>query len=416
MNKAINEHFIDYLYDWNSRFYFIMGGYGSSKSYNTAIKLIMKAVQEPNRKILVTRAYYSLLKESCFDLLKEIVYDLGLDHLFKFTTSPLGIKCVNGSRFIFAGLDDPAKLKSINGISIIWLEEAPEAKYDSFKELNGRLRTPNQSMHIIMTSNPVSKMSWTYKHYFEVRGIKDTKLYNERQFVFKDTYYHHSTVEDNVFAPADYIKQLDDIIEYDEDLHRVARLGEFGTIGERVLKRLELMDYKKGIEEIGRIKRPLYNAGMDFGFATSKNALVRTCVDRDKEYLYVYYEYYDNHKTDDITKEDIREFAESGELIYGDSAEPKTIAYYQQQGFNMYECTKFPGSRLQNIKKMQRFKKIIILDNCTNTWEELKDLVFKKDKNGNIIPDQFNIDPHSFSAMWYALDNYQVTDFKVYDI
>ena len=29
--------------------------------------------------------------------------------------------------------------------------------------------------------------------------------------------------------------------------------------------------------------------------------------------------------------------------------------------------------------------------------------------------DEFNIDPHTFSAIWYALDGYEVSDLKQFD-
>ncbi len=414
INKEINEHFLDIINDWNHRFYFTVGGYGSGKSYNVGgIKLILKALQEPNRKILVCRAVFRTIKESCYDLLKEIIFDMGLERYFRFRTSPLEIVCnFNNSRFIFMGLDDPAKLKSVNGVSIIWLEESPEANYDTFLELNGRLRTLNQSMHIIMTNNPVSKTSWTYNHFFKNKGINDKDLYKDRIIKTEDTYYHHSTVDDNKFAPQSYIEQLNELKIHDPDLYRVARLGEFGTLGERVLKNVETLEHDKVIEEMNKIKYPISSAGMDFGFSTSYNALVRVTVDIDTKTLYIHYEYYKKHMTDPNTAIEIKEFAETGELIYGDSAEPKTIAFYQEEGFNMYPCTKFPGSRLQNTKKIQRFKRIVISDKCPNCYEELKDLTFAKDKNGNVIPDKFNIDPHTFSAIWYALDDFEISSLK----
>ena len=93
--------------------------------------------------------------------------------------------------------------------------------------------------------------------------------------------------------------------------------------------------------------------------------------------------------------------------------EPKTIQYYRQQGFPIVKCKKYPGSRLENTKKMRRFKKIICSPICTNTINELKDLTYDKDRDGNIILDKFNIDPHTFSGLWYALDKYTVADYKV---
>ena len=40
-------------------------------------------------------------------------------------------------------------------------------------------------------------------------------------------------------------------------------------------------------------------------------------------------------------------------------------------------------------------------------------IIEKKDRKGNVIDDDFNIDPHTFSAIWYALDKYNVSDLKI---
>lgn len=61
---------------------------------------------------------------------------------------------------------------------------------------------------------------------------------------------------------------------------------------------------------------------------------------------------------------------------------------------------------------MKRFYKIVCSDQCPNTIRECKTLTYKKDKQGNTIYDEFNIDPHTFSAMWYGLDDYELIDLK----
>lgn len=90
---------------------------------------------------------------------------------------------------------------------------------------------------------------------------------------------------------------------------------------------------------------------MDFGFEDSYNALIRVAIDRQRKHLYIYSEYYKNKMTDDKTAIDIAEFKESKERIRADSAEPKTIEYFWQQGFNMVAAKKFQGSRLHTLKK-----------------------------------------------------------------
>ena len=401
INVGVSESFMEYLLDWNHEEYFIYGGYGSGKSDTTALKLLKLSFEE-SRIILVTRKVYATLQDSCYRLLKQVAARYQMDMFLEYKTSPLYIKNkITGSEFIFKGLDKSEKLKSLPEVSVAWMEECSEFSYDDYMEIRGRLRHPTQSIHRLLTTNPISKSSWIYNHYFLNDRIDKSKIF-----------IHHSTCDDNPFLPQSYIDNLDELQYTDPILYRIARQGEFGTDGVRVLQNVEQWEHEKVNEAINKIYDPLMVAGMDFGFSESYNALMRCAVDHEEKILYIYYEYYKRGMTDVQTVEDIRDFEETGELIYGDSAEPKTIAFYQQENINMVACKKFPGSRLQNTKKMQRFKKIVISDKCPNCYEELSDLVFKKDKNGNIIPDKFNIDPHSFSALWYALDDYEVSSLK----
>lgn len=416
IEKEVNPHFEDFLFDWDYRTYFLVGGYGSSKSYHVALKLILKLLQE-KRKALVVREVFETIRESCYSLLEEIIIDLELDDVIKMTTSPMQMTFPNGSQIIFKGMDSPKKLKSINGVTIIWMEECSELKYEGYKELLGRARHPNLSIHFILSTNPVGEDNWTYTRFFkdevkEIFILDDENLYKERTIVVNNTYYHHSTADDNLFLPQSYIDTLEEMKVYDPDLYRVARLGRFGINGIRVLPQFGTLDHYTIMEKVKNIPQKFKRVGMDFGFVDSYNAILRMAIDQEEKILYIYWEYYKKDKTDDKTAEDIREFKETRELIRADGAEPKTIKYFNQEGFRMVAAKKGPGSRLQNTKKVKRFKKIICSDKCTNTVRELKNLTYKLNKQGHIIPDEFNIDPHTFEAMWYGLEGYEVADIK----
>jgi phage terminase large subunit len=416
IEKEVNPHFEDFLFDWNSKFYFLVGGYGSSKSYHVALKLILKLLSE-KRTALIVREVYDTIRDSCYSLLEEIVTEMELEHKIKFTSSPMQVKFPNGSKIIFKGMDKPAKLKSINNVSIVWIEECSEVKYAGFKELLGRLRHPTLDLHMILSTNPVSKGNWSYKHFFKDESnnlfiLDDEELYKKRTIVKKNTYYHHSVADDNLFLPQSYIEQLEELKTYDIDLYRIARKGRFGVNGIRVLPQFEERQHYEVMEAVNRIPRNMKRVGFDFGFETSYNALIRLAIDHQEKILYIYWEYYKNKMTDDRTAIEIAEFKQTHERIIADCAEPKTIKYYSQQGFNIIGAKKFQGSRLQNTKKVKRFKKIICSSNCKNAISELKELTYKVDKDGNIIEDEFNIDPHTFSAIWYGLDGYEVSDLK----
>lgn len=414
MLKAINPHFEDFLFDWNHKHYLLVGGYGSGKSYQAALKLVMRLLTE-RRTALVVREVFETIRDSCFSQLREIITELGADEVTRVTVSPMQIRFVNGSKIIFKGMDKPAKLKSVNDVSIVWAEECSEMKYAGFKELLGRVRHPSLPLHFLLSTNPVDKSSWVYKHFFEdeeagTRILSDEELYTRRIVSLNGTYYHHSVADDNYFLPDGYITELDRMAAYDPDMHRVAREGRFGWHGTRVLPQFSTAPHADVMCAVERCT--LKRVGMDFGFEESYNALVRVAVDEEEKTLLIYWEYYKNKTTDDITAGEIATFKRTRELIYADSAEPKTIRYYNQQGFRMKGAKKFPGSRLANIRKVKRFRRIVCSENCPHTIRELQHLTYAKDRKDVLIPDVFNIDPHTFSAIWYALDGYEVADLK----
>ena len=443
IRKEIAPRFDDYIFNWDYETYLLIGGYGSAKSYHTAFKIILKLLEE-KRKCLVVRQVFGTIYDSCFSLIKEILSDMNLmvEDVYEYRRSknkvlcqksPLRVRFHNGSEILFRGMDDPQKVKSINDVSIVWLEEGTEIIYDGYKELQGRLRTPNKSMHFIITCNPVSRQNWVYKHFFggidedgnEYHIVTDEEFYDKGTMVVNGVYYHHSVPTDNPWLPKQYIKRLDDMRTYDKPLYMVARWGHFGVMGARVLPNLVVSQHDdildKRVQELGR--ENMY-FGLDFGFETSYNAALCMSVDQKNRMLIVWDEVYMNHITDPdfvktpgmlFIKEQIEECNRQGyrKMLVADNEDPKAIAYYRQCGYKIRGArNKFAGSRLSNTRKMKRFRKIWVRTNCTNTIRELKELTYAKDSKGEPIYDKFNIDPHTFSAMWYGLDSVTVSDIK----
>ena len=432
INLEVCPRFENYLFDWDYKYYVLLGAYGSGKSYSTGEKLLLKLLKE-KRKALVVREVFETLRESCWDVLCEILTNWDLISYDSRRTnnnrskvlariSPMSLSFPNGSKIIFKGMDKPVKLKSLNGVSIVWLEEAPEIKYAGFKELIGRIRHPKDSVHFILTFNAVDTSCWCYKRFFinidddgnKKVTLEPEVLYKHKTVALGNTYYHHSLPEDNYFLGKSYIDQLDELKDYDPDLYRIARLGEFGPNGTRVLPQFEVMDHDAVMKAVKGIPKEFCFTGFDFGFEISFNAVVRCAIDIKEDYLYIYWEYYKNHMTDDKTADELIELGLQNidEYIVADSAEPKSIQYYRNRGFKVRPAKKFPGSRLADTKKVKRFKKVICSNKCRNTIRELKDLVYKVLPNGDTIYDEFNIDPHTFSAIWYALDTYSFPSLK----
>ena len=443
ISKTVCDAYENYVFDWNYLRYLLVGGYGSAKSYHTALKIILKLFQE-KRKCLVVREVYETHRESTYDLLSEILEDMGLltDNPYEWKKNktkvlvlknPMEFKFPNGSRIIFKGMDKEAKVKSINGVSIVWLEECSEIRFSAVTELLGRVRTPDVSIHFIFTCNPVDKLNWVYRYFFisdDTNGkrkviVDDEYLYKVKCLVKRDTYYLHTVPDDNNFLPIKYLRTLDELQSVDPDRYRIARLGRFGTNGEKVLPNIIIASNKKLFKsQIYALGEKNMYFGFDFGFAKSFNAITCCSVDSKHGYLYIWDEIYVNHLTDleMAERDDMQKLKERlidmnqrgfNKMIVADNEDPKAIQFYKQCGFPIRACrNKFAGSRLSNTRKMKRFRRIFISPKCKNTIKELKDLVYKKDREGNLIYDEFNIDSHELSALWYALDTVTVADVK----
>lgn len=446
INKKVSPAFEDFVFNWDYERYLLIGGYGSGKSYHIAFKIILKLLEE-KRKCLVVRQVFDTIYDSCYDLFKEILEDMGIltDDYFEYKKrkkplvlagkSPLRLMFPNGSQVIFKGMDNPEKVKSINGVSIVWIEECSEVSPDAYKELLGRIRTPNCSMHFILSCNPINIENWVYTHFFrippqsegdeEIVVMDEERLYEKKCIVKGDMYYHHSVPSDNPWLPWKYIRRLDELRYYDYPLYMVARWGRFGVSGTRVLPQFtvarDAKAFKQRIASLGPVNQYF---GFDFGFEESYNAVISMSVDSKNGILYIWDEIYVNHITDDIMavhpkmlelKKRLDEYREIGinKPIVADNEDPKAIQYYRQTGYYMRATIcKHNGSRLSNTRKIKRFKKIICSPKCKNTIKELSTLAYAKDKDGNTKYDEFNIDPHTFSAMWYGLDKVTVADVK----
>lgn len=404
----VNKVFEDYLKDWEHYDYVIFGGYGSSKSYHTALKIVIKMLRE-KRRVLVVRAVANTLKESCYALFKEIIFNYNLEPFFKFTISPMKIICRNGGEIIFAGLDDPSKLKSIHDIDTVWVEESADISYSAYKELNGRLRT-KKDLHIILTFNPVSKNSWVYKHYFKKRNINEENLYKEKKIIFNKTYYFHSVALDNKFLNDEYIARLKEMKEYDEDMYRIAFLGHFGFVGEKVFSNYEELEHKKVMQQVNKLSQygtgNLYD-GLDLGFSVSYNALIRCAIDRESNHLYIYSETYNKGLINSELIANIKDiFKSKYNRLIVDSSRPELIEEIVRNHIRAYPSKKGAGSVIDGLQKIKSFRKVYISSECKHVLEDFSEFSHKKDKNGEYIENEFNIDSHTIDAIKYALEEY----------
>ena len=222
MKLQINKSHKEIMEDEN-RWLISYGGAGSSKSYSTAQKILIRILSEENHRFLITRKVAKTLRVSVFQLFKDIISDLGIYEQFKINKSDMTITNTrNNSQLLFFGLDDIEKLKSIQGITSIWIEEASETIKGDILELNRRLRghTPYYKQ-IILTFNPISHLHWLKEHFFD-NAMSTASIY-------KTTYL------DNHFIDDEYKKELEDIKHYDIQQYNIYALGEWGVLNTNII-------------------------------------------------------------------------------------------------------------------------------------------------------------------------------------
>jgi len=211
------------FFEDESRWVISYGGAGSSKSYSTAQKILTRIIAEDGHKFLITRKVARTLRVSVFQLFKDLISDMQLNDNFKINKSDMTItNNHNGSMLLFFGLDDIEKLKSIQGITSIWIEEASETDQGDIMELNRRLRgITRYYKQIILTFNPISHLHWLKAHFFDNPESKVS--------IYKTTYL------DNTFIDDEYKAEIEDIKNYDEQQYNIYALGEWGILNQNII-------------------------------------------------------------------------------------------------------------------------------------------------------------------------------------
>lgn len=93
---------------------FLYGGRDSGKSRFIASVMVLACMELPYFRCVLVRKVFNTIKESQWQLIKDVVEEWGLTEFFTFRQAPLEIHCENGNKFICRGMDEPGKLKSIS--------------------------------------------------------------------------------------------------------------------------------------------------------------------------------------------------------------------------------------------------------------------------------------------------------------
>jgi hypothetical protein len=211
----VNDAYIPLIAN-DSRYLVLFGGSGSGKSVFASQKVLMRLTSEHKHRFLCIRKVANTLRSSVYQRFYDLISDWGLMPEFeinktemRFTHTP------TGNEILMVGLDDVERLKSIEGVTGMWIEEATELTEGDFDQVDLRLRgeTINYKQ-IILSFNPIDERHWLKVRFFDKAPDNAVAL--------------RTTFIDNYFIDDEYRRVLEQKASVSPNLYRIYYKGEWG--------------------------------------------------------------------------------------------------------------------------------------------------------------------------------------------
>lgn len=184
--------------------------------------------------------------------------------------------------------------------------------------------------------------------------------------------------------------------------YRQEYLGIPAGLGDSVFDNIAAEPIKD--REIRRFDRIM--AGVDWGFYPDPWAFNRIHYDAARRTLYIFCEL-TCYKT--VNRETAQKIKNLGvgpkEQITADSAEPKSVEDYREQGLFCRGAVKGPGSLGYSFHWLQGLRRIVIdPDRCPDTLKEFLEYRYERGKDGKVLPGYPDRNNHHIDAVRYATE------------
>ena len=358
---------------------YIYGGRGSGKSHDVAEYCLFRAYQA-KIKVLCTRELQNSIADSVYSLLKNKITDMKLD--FFFTVYKDRIVGNNGSEFIFKGIhNNVSEIKSMENISIAWLEESQSLSRESIDVIVPTIRAPGSIL--IFTFNP-------YKD--------NDPIYMEMKNATEDDLVIKANYSDNPWFPEELRLEMER--DKKNDYQKYLWVWEGECLG---LSDAQIFRGKYVVENFETPKNADFHFGADWGFANDPTTIVRSFIVGNDLYIDMCAGKVgcDLEDTPSLFNE-----VQGSSIypIYADSARPETISFMRSKHYNVIAAEKWNGSVEDGIQYLRSFSCIHIHERCKAVAEEFDLYQYKVDRQtGEVLRvpvDKFN---HYIDAIRYSL-------------
>lgn len=185
------------LLSFDYEYHICYGGRSAGRSYNIGIALLLTGMQR-KRKVLCAREHFSNIRESVYSQLVALIDEYRLGYFYAVTKTSIVGK--NGTEFLFRGLvHDPESLKSIPGLSDLWIEEAQTITQKSWMTVEPTIRA--YPRRIFLSFNPTVESCFVWKTF--VRNPPP------RSRLYYATYLDNPFISPDIYASAKRMREED---------------------------------------------------------------------------------------------------------------------------------------------------------------------------------------------------------------
>ena len=352
----------------------IQGGTSAGKTFGILPILIDRALRTSGLEIsVVSESIPHLRRGALKDFLKIMMMTNRYNDV-QYNKSMLKYSFANGSYIEFFSIESADKLRGARRHTL-YVNEANNIPFEAYNQLS--IRT---SGDIWIDFNPTSSF-WAHT---EVQDNEDADF-------LKLTYLDNEALPETIVQDIEKAKHKALTSTYWSNWWNVYGLGEIGSLEGACIKDWKLIDLPN--------EARLLCHGMDFGYTNDPSSLI-ALYKYNNAYIFdevIYQRGLLNSQISNLLKTH-----EVEDIIYADSAEPKSIAELSSYGHLVLPVKKGKDSIVYGINLINQ-NEIYITNRSHNLIKELQNYIWLKNKEGETLNKPIDAFNHCIDAMRYAL-------------
>lgn len=352
----------------------IQGGTSAGKTFGVLPILIDKAIKEPLLEISVVSESIPHLRRGALKDFLKIMMMTNRYRDIQFNKSTLKYTFANGSYIEFFSVDQPDKLRGARR-NILYINECNNVPFEAYNQL--AIRT---SGDIWLDYNPTNEF-WVHRELLNDKDVDFIVL----------TYLDNEALPKSIIDEIELAKSKANESDYWSNWWQVYGLGQVGRLEGACIPDWREIDLPSDAR--------LLCYGMDFGYSVDPTTLIAL------------YKYNDSYIFDEVIYQkgllnsEISNLLKSNnvtDIIYADSAEPKSIAELNSYGHMVLPVSKGKDSIVYGINLINQ-NKVYVTSRSKNLKKELANYTWMQDKEGNTLNKPIDAYNHAIDATRYAL-------------